>query len=136
MLKVCLHRVEIPEEMKSDAILYADNAMDKFTIEKVMSCRGALLETQRTQDVATDLKKHFDSHYGGTWHCVVSLRIIIIFGTILQACFDCRLAQASVVPSRTRLNTLSFSNWTKHTYFCFVAKNPPWLRGVDALHLE
>ncbi|KAJ8610340.1 hypothetical protein CTAYLR_003853 [Chrysophaeum taylorii] len=54
--KVCLHRVEIPEDMKADAILYADNALDKMTLP---------------QDVATDLKKHFDSEYGGTWHCVV-----------------------------------------------------------------
>lgn len=29
--------------MKADAILYADNAMDKFSIEKVMSCLGAAL---------------------------------------------------------------------------------------------
>lgn len=54
--KVSLHRVEIEEQMKSEAILYADNAMDKHSIEK---------------DVATDLKKHFDAKYGGTWHCVV-----------------------------------------------------------------
>mmetsp|Transcript_28183 Transcript_28183/g.91172 ORF Transcript_28183/g.91172 Transcript_28183/m.91172 type:complete len:115 (+) Transcript_28183:54-398(+) len=54
--KVCLHRVEIPEKMKNAAILAADIAMDKYTIEK---------------DVATDLKKNFDAAYGGTWHCVV-----------------------------------------------------------------
>mmetsp|Transcript_7618 Transcript_7618/g.25065 ORF Transcript_7618/g.25065 Transcript_7618/m.25065 type:complete len:126 (+) Transcript_7618:62-439(+) len=54
--KVNLHRVEIPEDMKDDAILYADTAMDKHSIEK---------------DVATDVKKFFDQKYGGTWHCVV-----------------------------------------------------------------
>eukprot|EP00634_Sargassococcus_sp_CCMP2135_P005023 CAMPEP_0198647454 /NCGR_PEP_ID=MMETSP1467-20131203/2730_1 /TAXON_ID=1462469 /ORGANISM="unid. sp., Strain CCMP2135" /LENGTH=113 /DNA_ID=CAMNT_0044383081 /DNA_START=57 /DNA_END=398 /DNA_ORIENTATION=+ len=54
--KVNLVRVEIPEEMKADAITCADSAMDKHAIEK---------------DVATDLKKFFDQKYGGTWHCVV-----------------------------------------------------------------
>ena len=37
--KVNLHRVEIPEEMKEDAILHADNAMDKHDIEKVRSMK-------------------------------------------------------------------------------------------------
>mmetsp|Transcript_6750 Transcript_6750/g.8621 ORF Transcript_6750/g.8621 Transcript_6750/m.8621 type:complete len:115 (+) Transcript_6750:1-345(+) len=54
--KVCLHRVEIPEAMKDDALIYADSIMDKYTIEK---------------DIATNLKKYFDTKYGGTWHCVV-----------------------------------------------------------------
>lgn len=35
--QVCLHRVEIPEDMKRDAILFADNTMDVHDIEKVMS---------------------------------------------------------------------------------------------------
>ena len=40
--KVCLHRVEIPETMKSTAVLAADIAMDKYSIEKV-ECTSQIL---------------------------------------------------------------------------------------------
>ncbi|KAJ1458152.1 hypothetical protein M885DRAFT_514274 [Pelagophyceae sp. CCMP2097] len=54
--KVRVHRNDLPNEWREAAILIADIAMDKHTIEK---------------DVATELKKHCDLNYGGTWHAVV-----------------------------------------------------------------
>lgn len=47
---------DMTDEMQSDAISTAVQALEKFTIEK---------------DVAAYIKKDFDSKHSPTWHCIV-----------------------------------------------------------------
>uniref|UniRef100_A0A7S2UW34 Dynein light chain n=1 Tax=Fibrocapsa japonica TaxID=94617 RepID=A0A7S2UW34_9STRA len=58
--KVVILRAEFPEvkgeDLQEDAIRKVDESLTKHTISK---------------DVATEVKRHFDEKYGGTWHCVV-----------------------------------------------------------------
>ncbi|KAF2681042.1 dynein light chain type 1, partial [Lentithecium fluviatile CBS 122367] len=47
---------DMSEEMQTEAIEVAQQAMEQFTIEK---------------DIAQYIKKEFDSRKGATWHCIV-----------------------------------------------------------------
>ncbi|KAF2276969.1 uncharacterized protein EI97DRAFT_432584 [Westerdykella ornata] len=47
---------DMSPEMQQEAIEVAQEAMEKFTIEK---------------DIARYLKKEFDARKGATWHCIV-----------------------------------------------------------------
>ncbi|EFN51855.1 hypothetical protein CHLNCDRAFT_27579 [Chlorella variabilis] len=47
---------DMAEDLQQDAIATAQQALDKFTIEK---------------DVAAYIKKEFDSKHNPTWHCIV-----------------------------------------------------------------
>ena len=47
---------EMPEEMLQAAFQTAHAAMEEEKIEK---------------DMATKVKQHFDSTFGGTWHCII-----------------------------------------------------------------
>ncbi|KAL0485058.1 dynein light chain [Acrasis kona] len=54
--KAVVKNADMPEEVQNDAILVAQQALDKFSIEK---------------DIAAYIKKEFDRKYNPTWHVVV-----------------------------------------------------------------
>ena len=54
--KPVIKNVDMTEEMQGDAIATANEALDKFNIEK---------------DIAAHIKKEFDRKHNPTWHCVV-----------------------------------------------------------------
>ncbi|KAL0488224.1 dynein light chain [Acrasis kona] len=54
--KAVVKNADMPEEVQNDAILVAQQALDKFSIEK---------------DIAAHIKKEFDRKYNPTWHAVV-----------------------------------------------------------------
>jgi len=54
--KVVIKSADMSEEMQQDAVELAQQALDKYTVEK---------------DMAAFLKKEFDRKYQPSWHCVV-----------------------------------------------------------------
>ena len=54
--KAVIKNADMAEDMQSDAIEVATQAMEKFNIEK---------------DIAAYIKKEFDKKYNPTWHCIV-----------------------------------------------------------------
>ncbi|KAK9792028.1 hypothetical protein WJX73_004951 [Symbiochloris irregularis] len=54
--KAVLKNVDMSEDMQTDAIDYAQQALEKFTVEK---------------DMAAFIKKEFDKKFSPTWHCIV-----------------------------------------------------------------
>lgn len=54
--KAVIKHADMNEEMQQDAIDCANQALEKFNIEK---------------DIAAYIKKEFDKKYNPTWHCVV-----------------------------------------------------------------
>ncbi|KAJ9650023.1 Dynein light chain [Neophaeococcomyces mojaviensis] len=48
--------VDMSEDMQQEAIEVAQEAMEKYTIEK---------------DIAQHIKREFDAKKGATWHCIV-----------------------------------------------------------------
>ena len=54
--KAVVKNADMSEEMQQDAIDCANQALEKFNIEK---------------DIAAFIKKEFDKKYNPTWHCVV-----------------------------------------------------------------
>ena len=54
--KAVIKYVEMPGEMKLDAIDFAVRALEKYNVEK---------------EVAADIKQEFDKKYTPTWHCMV-----------------------------------------------------------------
>jgi dynein light chain LC8-type len=70
--------------MADKAILRINEAMDKYTIEKVdffslsfpipypsLTYVALFFFSFITQDMATFVKKKCDEEFGGTWHCVI-----------------------------------------------------------------
>ena len=51
-----IKNVDMTEEMQQEAIECAQQAMDKFNVEK---------------DIAQFIKKEFDRKHNPTWHCIV-----------------------------------------------------------------
>ena len=51
-----IKNVDMTEEMQQEAIDCAQQAMDKFNVEK---------------DIAQFIKKEFDRKHNPTWHCIV-----------------------------------------------------------------
>ena len=54
--KAVIKNADMSEDMQSDAVECATQAMEKFNIEK---------------DIAAYIKKEFDKKYNPTWHCIV-----------------------------------------------------------------
>eukprot|EP00828_Plagiopyla_frontata_P004082 TRINITY_DN1139_c0_g2_i4.p4 TRINITY_DN1139_c0_g2~~TRINITY_DN1139_c0_g2_i4.p4 ORF type:complete len:119 (+),score=31.73 TRINITY_DN1139_c0_g2_i4:157-513(+) len=54
--KAVIKNADMAEDMQSDAVDCANQALEKFNIEK---------------DIAAFIKKEFDKKYNPTWHCVV-----------------------------------------------------------------
>eukprot|EP00271_Cylindrocystis_brebissonii_P009336 TRINITY_DN24095_c0_g1_i1.p2 TRINITY_DN24095_c0_g1~~TRINITY_DN24095_c0_g1_i1.p2 ORF type:complete len:104 (-),score=26.18 TRINITY_DN24095_c0_g1_i1:512-823(-) len=54
--RIVIKQSDMEEEMQSEAIECASQALEKFTLEK---------------DMAAYVKKEFDARHGTTWHCVV-----------------------------------------------------------------
>uniref|UniRef100_A0A914C0I1 Dynein light chain n=1 Tax=Acrobeloides nanus TaxID=290746 RepID=A0A914C0I1_9BILA len=54
--KAVIKNADMPEEVQQEAIDYAIQALEKYTVEK---------------DIAAYIKKEFDKKYGPTWHCIV-----------------------------------------------------------------
>jgi len=54
--KAVIKNADMSEDMQTDAIECATQAMEKFNIEK---------------DIAAFIKKEFDKKYNPTWHCIV-----------------------------------------------------------------
>jgi len=54
--KAVIKNADMAEEMSQDAIDCANQALEKFNIEK---------------DIAAFIKKEFDKKYNPTWHCIV-----------------------------------------------------------------
>ena len=54
--RAVVKNVDMSDEMQTDAIDIATQALDRFNIEK---------------DIAAYIKKEFDKKYNPTWHCVV-----------------------------------------------------------------
>ena len=54
--KAVIKNADMSEEMQQSAVDYAQDAMEKYTIEK---------------DIAAYIKKEFDKTYNPTWHCIV-----------------------------------------------------------------
>jgi len=53
--KTVIKNVDMSEEMQQDATDFAQQALEKFNIEK---------------DIAAFIKKEFDKKYNPTWHCI------------------------------------------------------------------
>ncbi|KAK5110962.1 hypothetical protein LTR62_005500 [Meristemomyces frigidus] len=72
-LAVQIKSVDMSEEMQGEAIEVAQEAMEKFTIEKVrFQAFGAEHESLKSlQEIAHHIKKEFDMRKGATWHCIV-----------------------------------------------------------------
>ena len=60
--KAVVKNADMSEEMQQDAIDCANQALEKFNIEKVILI---------FQDIAAFIKKEFDKKYNPTWHCIV-----------------------------------------------------------------
>lgn len=54
--KVLVKSADMPEDRQDAAVQAATQAVEKYNVEK---------------DVASSIKKDFDSRYGPTWHCIV-----------------------------------------------------------------
>ncbi|VDK36611.1 unnamed protein product [Taenia asiatica] len=54
--KAIVKNTDMPEEMQQRAIECAEEAPDRYNIEK---------------DIAAHIKKFFDKEFSPTWHCVV-----------------------------------------------------------------
>lgn len=54
--KAVIKNADMSQEMQQKAVDCAQEAMDKFSIEK---------------DIAAQIKKEFDKIYSPTWHCIV-----------------------------------------------------------------
>ncbi|KAI4731331.1 hypothetical protein E4T49_00829 [Aureobasidium sp. EXF-10728] len=74
-LEAQVKSADMTEDMQAEAIEVAQEAMEKFNIEKVglirslfKSCANA---DDRMQDIAHHIKKTFDERKGVTWHCIV-----------------------------------------------------------------
>merc|ERR1712156_753256 len=52
----CVNFVKMSENMQSDVVECATQALEKYNIEK---------------DIAAYIKKEFDKKYNPTWHCIV-----------------------------------------------------------------
>ncbi|KAK3674196.1 Dynein light chain [Recurvomyces mirabilis] len=72
-LEVQIKSVDMSDEMQQEAIEVAQEAMDKFNIEKVrFEVQGAEHESLKfLQEIAHHIKKEFDVRKGATWHCIV-----------------------------------------------------------------
>ena len=55
-LKAVIKNADMSESMQEDSVQCAQQAMEKFNIEK---------------DIAAFIKKEFDKKYNTTWHCIV-----------------------------------------------------------------
>ncbi|EGX44351.1 Dynein light chain [Orbilia oligospora] len=55
-MKAVVKSADMAEPMQEDAIKVAQEAMEKWNIEK---------------DIAQHIKKEFDNRFGSTWHCIV-----------------------------------------------------------------
>ncbi|KAI4722651.1 hypothetical protein E4T48_01115 [Aureobasidium sp. EXF-10727] len=74
-LEAQVKSADMTEDMQTEAIEVAQEAMEKFNIEKVglirslfKSCANA---DDTMQDIAHHIKKTFDERKGVTWHCIV-----------------------------------------------------------------
>lgn len=56
MSNVTIKSVDMPDEMKQDAIEIAKTAFESYQVEK---------------DIAGHIKKEFDKKYEPVWHCIV-----------------------------------------------------------------
>ena len=54
--KQVVKNVDMSEEMQQEALECANQALEKYNIEK---------------DIAAHIKREFDKKYGTTWHCIV-----------------------------------------------------------------
>lgn len=54
--KAVIKNADMTEDMQSDAVAVAGQALEKFNIEK---------------DIAAYIKKEFDKKHSPTWHCIV-----------------------------------------------------------------
>ncbi|CAG8573120.1 6520_t:CDS:2 [Diversispora eburnea] len=55
--KPIIKNVDMTEEMQQEAVECANQALEKYNIEK---------------DIAACIKREFDKRYGTTWHCIES----------------------------------------------------------------
>ncbi|KAF1825227.1 uncharacterized protein K489DRAFT_429521 [Dissoconium aciculare CBS 342.82] len=55
-LEAQIKSVDMSEDMQQEAVEVAQEAMDKFTVEK---------------EIAHHIKRTFDERKGATWHCIV-----------------------------------------------------------------
>ncbi|KAK3655361.1 Dynein light chain [Elasticomyces elasticus] len=73
-LEVQIKSVDMSEDMQQEAIEIAQEAMDKYNIEKVqfMTYEGETYDSLRhLQEIAHHIKRTFDERKGATWHCIV-----------------------------------------------------------------
>ena len=70
--KAVIKNADMSEDMQQKAVDCAQDAMEKFNIEK---------------DIAAHIKKEFDRMYNPTWHCIVGRN----FGryVVLTTCSTC-----------------------------------------------
>src|SRR2546423_808058 len=54
--KQVIKNVDMTEEMQQEALECANQALEKYSIEK---------------DIAAHIKREFDKKHGTTWHCIV-----------------------------------------------------------------
>ncbi|KAK0768170.1 Dynein light chain [Friedmanniomyces endolithicus] len=61
------------EDMQQEAIEVAQEAMDKFNIEKVrfLAFDREFESLRFLQEIAHHIKRTFDERKGATWHCIV-----------------------------------------------------------------
>ncbi|CAG1982520.1 unnamed protein product [Fusarium graminearum] len=73
-LEAQIKSADMTEDMQQESIEVAQEAMAKFTIEKVGLLTGlpvAIRANMSWQDIAQHIKRTFDERKGPTWHCIV-----------------------------------------------------------------
>ncbi|KAK0249780.1 Dynein light chain, cytoplasmic [Friedmanniomyces endolithicus] len=72
-LEAEIKSVDMSEDMQQEAIEVAQEAMDKFNIEKVrfMAFDREFESLRFLLEIAHHIKRTFDERKGATWHCIV-----------------------------------------------------------------
>ncbi|TWU75324.1 Dynein light chain [Metarhizium rileyi] len=75
-LEAQIKSADMTEDMQQESIEVAQEAMSKFTIEKVgsdwtRSDSHLVVNMYILQDIAQHIKRTFDERKGPTWHCIV-----------------------------------------------------------------
>ncbi|KAH0284755.1 hypothetical protein M436DRAFT_58292 [Aureobasidium namibiae CBS 147.97] len=74
-LEAQVKSADMTEDMQQEAIEVAQEAMEKFNIEKASlawtTSKSPTVANDSIQDIAHHIKKTFDERKGVTWHCIV-----------------------------------------------------------------
>ncbi|KAK1008079.1 Dynein light chain [Friedmanniomyces endolithicus] len=98
-LEAEIKSVDMSEDMQQEAIEVAQEAMDKFNIEKVrfMAFDREFESLRFLQEIAHHIKRTFDERKGATWHCIVGRNFgsFVTHGTLESNCDAARKRSAN-----------------------------------------